>query len=150
MRKYSINNYVLISNNKYVYKFLNAITIMQTPTEIMYWEILPAIRSSFVFEMKEEHNLKQKEIAEVLGVTPAAISQYLNQKRGTYEFSKPFKQKIKISVLEILSKKSTPFEETNKLIAQFQKSKDLCLICSHKNNLTNFKEIEFILLSFET
>ncbi len=137
MRKYSINTYVLIRNNKYVYKFLNAITIMQTPTEIMYWEILPAIRSSFVFEMKEEHNLKQKEIAEVLGVTPAAISQYLNQKRGTYEFSKPFKEKIKISVLEILSKKSTPFEETNKLIAQFQKSKDLCLICSHKNNLTN-------------
>lgn len=110
---------------------------MSTPTEILYWEILPSIRSAIVFEMKEKHGLKQKDIAELLDVTPAAISQYLKQKRGKFKFSEVFKEEISKAVEKIIFKQSTAFEQTNKLITFFQQSKDICVICSQKNNLNN-------------
>jgi predicted transcriptional regulator len=110
---------------------------MSTPTEILYWEILPSIRSAIVFEMRDNHQLKQKDIAELLNVTPAAISQYLKQKRGNFVFTESFKLEIKNSVDLIISKKSLVFDQTNKLIKLFQTSKDICIVCSEKNNLKN-------------
>jgi predicted transcriptional regulator len=110
---------------------------MSTPTEILYWEILPSIRSSIVFEMRDNHQMKQKDIAELLDVTPAAISQYLKQKRGNFIFTDSFKLKIQKSVELIISKKSGVFEQTNFLIKTFQESKEICVVCSEKNNLKN-------------
>ncbi len=107
---------------------------MSTPTEILYWEILPSIRSAIVFELKEE-GLKQNEIANFLGVTPAAISQYLKQKRGKFVFDSKFKLLIKESVQKILNKKSTAFAETNFLIKEFEKLGHLCKLCVDKNSL---------------
>jgi hypothetical protein len=43
---------------------------------------LPAIRREFAKIMIERYGLNQKEVAGKLGVTDAAISQYLSAKRG--------------------------------------------------------------------
>lgn len=47
--------------------------------------ILPAIRRELSERMKTL-GLEQKEIARRLGVTAAAVSQYINEKRGELEF----------------------------------------------------------------
>lgn len=113
-----------------------------SPSEIIYWQVLPAIRREIVFQMKGE-GLKQKEIADILELTPSAISQYLKSKRGEHDFREEFKKEILNSTKNIISKKSTPFEETNLLIKKFQKSKEICGICHTKNNTKKSCEVCF-------
>ncbi len=53
-----------------------------TPCEYMMWNGLPVIRKEIAESMINNHGLNQKETAAKLGVTPAAICQYLSKKRG--------------------------------------------------------------------
>lgn len=56
---------------------------MKTPCELIVKTVLPTIRAQMVLELVEKHGLSQKEAAEMLGVTTAAVSQYLSKKRAT-------------------------------------------------------------------
>lgn len=107
-----------------------------TPNEIIYWEILPAIRSSMVFEMKEQ-GVSQVQIAQILGITPSAVSQYLKSKRGNFEFSEDFRSEIRNSVKKLTNKNSEAFAETNRLIKLFEKSKEICVVCNNKNSTSS-------------
>ena len=51
------------------------------PVEIEYWYILPAIRREISAYFKSK-SLKQKQIASILGITEAGVSQYLKGTRG--------------------------------------------------------------------
>jgi len=48
----------------------------------MMWNGLPAIRKEIAESMINNFGLNQKEAAKKLGVTPAAVCQYLSKKRG--------------------------------------------------------------------
>ncbi|MGD0327623.1 MAG: helix-turn-helix domain-containing protein [Halobacteriota archaeon] len=50
--------------------------------EIIVQYVLPAIRAEMAVRMKEE-GISQAQIARILGVTPAAVNQYVKSKRGT-------------------------------------------------------------------
>jgi len=54
----------------------------QTPCEYIVWNGLPIIRRGIVKVMISKHGLSQKEAAEKLGISTAAVSQYLSGKRG--------------------------------------------------------------------
>ena len=54
------------------------------PQEIEVWYILPAIRKELVRVFKEKGK-SGKEIAFLLGITPASVSQYGKDKRGGAE-----------------------------------------------------------------
>lgn len=54
---------------------------MLTPQEIEVWYVLPKIRSAIALELKNK-GIAQKKIAEIMDITPAAISQYLHNKRA--------------------------------------------------------------------
>ncbi len=54
----------------------------QTPCEYMMWNGLPVIRRELAECMISNYELSQKETAKKLGVTPAAICQYVSGKRG--------------------------------------------------------------------
>jgi len=53
-----------------------------TPCEYMMWNGLPVIRKEIAESMINNFGLNQKEAAKNLGVTPAAVCQYLSKKRG--------------------------------------------------------------------
>ncbi|MFW9912999.1 MAG: transcriptional regulator [Candidatus Thorarchaeota archaeon] len=55
---------------------------MRPPCEIIVAAILPAIRSLLARELVEGHSMSQTKVAELLGTTQPAISQYISQKRG--------------------------------------------------------------------
>jgi hypothetical protein len=59
----------------------------------MMWNGLPVIRKEIAESMINNFGLNQKETAKKLGVTPAAVCQYLSNKRG----------KIKIVDVDILN-----------------------------------------------
>ncbi|MFH1450838.1 MAG: helix-turn-helix domain-containing protein [archaeon] len=51
------------------------------PCELVVWRILPAIRARLAQELAKK-GMSQKDIAAQLGITPAAVSQYISKKRG--------------------------------------------------------------------
>lgn len=55
---------------------------MRPPCETIVSAVLPAIRSLIARNLIENHSMKQTEVAEILGTTQSAVSQYLKQKRG--------------------------------------------------------------------
>jgi uncharacterized protein len=54
----------------------------RTPCEYIMWNGLPVIRKEIAESMIANFGLNQKEAAEKLGITPAAVCQYLAHKRG--------------------------------------------------------------------
>ena len=55
---------------------------MMMPCEIVVKSVLPAMRALIAKELIENHDLKQVEVAEIMGITQAAISQYIRGERG--------------------------------------------------------------------
>lgn len=70
---------------------------MRTPCQIAHWHLLPAITAELAFQLKKL-KVQQKQISEILGVTPSAVSQYLAKKRGT-EAKLPINAKKQIQLL---------------------------------------------------
>lgn len=58
---------------------------MKIPCEIIVWQVLPVIRREFARNMIKNHKLTQKNTAQKLGLTEAAVSRYVSGKRGTSE-----------------------------------------------------------------
>ena len=54
----------------------------KTPCEYIIWDVLPVIRKEIVCCIVQNFGLSQKEAAERMGLTPAAISYYKCHKRG--------------------------------------------------------------------
>ncbi|HHF55590.1 MAG TPA: helix-turn-helix domain-containing protein [Thermoplasmatales archaeon] len=74
----------------------------KTPCEYIVWGVLPCIRKKLA-EVLYKKGLSQKEIAEMLGVSNAAISQYLSNKRGKLgKFDDEIEREIEISAEEII------------------------------------------------
>lgn len=52
------------------------------PCEKIIWYGIPVIRRELAFSLINQFGLSQKEAAIKLGITPAAVSQYISKKRG--------------------------------------------------------------------
>lgn len=57
------------------------------PCELVIWYVLPDFRSEISRKLYEDYHFKQVEIAKLLGVTKAAVNQYLSSKRGDNFFN---------------------------------------------------------------
>ena len=53
----------------------------KTPCETLVWDVLPCIRRQLAEKLKEK-GLSQRNIAQKIGVSEAAVSQYFSNKRG--------------------------------------------------------------------
>jgi hypothetical protein len=77
------------------------------PQELEVRYILPAIRRELAKALIEKHELSQKETAKLLGLTEAAVSQYLHSKRATeVVFSKEIVNEVMKSAEIILKEKT--------------------------------------------
>jgi len=78
------------------------------PQEIEVWYILPVIRRKIALKLVQKGR-PQKEVAEMMGLTPAAISQYKQEKRATEKhiFDKEMEVELEHSVNSIINKTST-------------------------------------------
>ncbi|MCS3923486.1 transcriptional regulator [Methanosalsum natronophilum] len=55
---------------------------MKTSCEIMVQKILPAIRVALTRSLINEYGCNQQKASEILGLSRAAVSQYMSEKRG--------------------------------------------------------------------
>lgn len=98
------------------------------PQEIDVWYILPAIRRELAFALKEE-GMKQKDIAQRMRVTSAAVSQYMNNKRASeIKFNDKIKNEIKLSAKRVKNGGNAIKEifDVDKMIKQ---CKTICPLC---------------------
>ena len=112
------------------------------PQEIEVRYILPAIRKQLTIALAKK-GLKQKEVAEKLNLTPAAVSQYLSEKRGTTSFPESVKKEINNSTKLILENKSTPHKELYKISNMIKKTSTICDIHRLYDNVPKNCEVCF-------
>ena len=108
------------------------------PQEIEVWYLIPAIRKEIARIFVKEHNLSQKETSNILGVTEAAISQYLKSKRASkLKFSKKEIYQIKKTAEKIMKDKDNVVDYVYKLCNDFRNSGIMCRIhMKHDKSIT--------------
>jgi uncharacterized protein len=80
----------------------------RTPCEYIMWNGLPVIRKEIATHMITNFGVNQKQAAEKLGVTPAAVCQYLSNKRGNITIDDPeLLKEISLSADRILNSADT-------------------------------------------
>ncbi len=52
------------------------------PCEVIVWYVLPVMRRGLAVELLKKDTMTQAKVAELVGVTPSAVSQYLKDKRA--------------------------------------------------------------------
>jgi len=78
------------------------------------WYVLPEVRAELARQLVKD-GFSQKKAAEKLGLTPAAVSQYLSKKRGEKaRLSRNAKTKIRAAAKKIIE--SDGDAETSKII----------------------------------
>lgn len=88
----------------------------QMPQEIEVWFIIPAIRRELAKSMVEDHKFTQKLVSEHMGITEAAVSQYLNSKRANEViFTNGILDEIKKSVKVIIENRELLIPEMMRL-----------------------------------
>jgi len=76
-----------------------------TPCEYIIWNGLPVIRKEIAESMINNYGLSQKETAEKLCISPAAVSQYLSGKRGNANITdKEIRKEINRSAKRIIQR----------------------------------------------
>lgn len=103
----------------------------RTTCEYMMWNGLPVIRKEIAESMINDYGLSQKQTAEKLGITPAAVCQYVSKKRGRFEIQDSSIQKeIKISAKNIISNgDSYIISETCRICKLLRASGEIDLFC---------------------
>ncbi len=97
------------------------------PQEVEVLYILPALRREITIEMKKL-GIEQKEIANRLCVTEAAVSQYLKSKRASkVKFSKTALSLIKTSAKKIKDRRMM-LKETQDLLKILKKQGSICKV----------------------
>lgn len=111
----------------YIYSQYISICMQRTPCEYMIWNGIPAIRKELAETMIKQFGLSQREAAEKLGLTPAAICQYLSKKRGKNDiFDQTIVKEITISAEKIMKDNGSDVViETCRICRLIQKSKPL-------------------------
>lgn len=106
-------------------------TIM--PQEIEVWYIIPSLRKELTKIFVKDYKIKQKECANILGITEAAVSQYLKSKRANeISFSKKELGLIKKRAEMILKNKNENYmKNLYELCNELKGSKTICKF--HKN-----------------
>ncbi|MBT3416777.1 hypothetical protein HN706_01000 [Candidatus Woesearchaeota archaeon] len=92
------------------------------PQEIEVRYILPALRKELAIELSKD--MKQKEVANILNITPSAISQYHKEKRGKTDLK--IKKEIKLSKIEIMKNRFSAQPEILRLTKKIKDTRTIC------------------------
>ena len=95
------------------------------PQEIEVRYVIPSLRKELANGFANK-GLKQKDIAVLLELTPAAVSMYLAEKRGHTSFNHEIKELIGQSINKILNKESNTYNELYNLSKEIIKTTTIC------------------------
>ncbi len=124
---------------------LNAIqddfVIMLLPAEIESKTLIPALRAILSKKLAEDHKIKEDEISKMLGVTQAAVSNYIRGTRGDPQLIQKLLSEEQVAKLinELCDSLTTDMAYTPSSLAKFiglcNYIKSSLLICDIHHNL---------------
>ena len=131
---------------------------MLLPAEIESKSLIPALRAILAKDLANKHNIREDEISKMLGVTQAAISNYIRGTRGDPKLIEKLQEDKQVTVMlddisdSLSSDKAYTPSTLSKFIGLCNYIKSSLLICDIHHNLeTNIddeicKECENMLL----
>ena len=114
---------------------------MLLPSEIESKSLIPALRAIIAKKLADEHKIREDQISKMLGVTQAAISNYIRGTRGDPELIKKLLAEKQVSeiIIEICDNLATDKSYTPSTLAKFiglcNYIKSSLLICDIHHNL---------------
>ena len=100
----------------------------KVPCEVITWYILPVIRRELATKLVKQHGITQKKTAELLGLTDAAISQYVSKKRGKIDIGDTGAEEFDKSAQRILDGQPV--------------NKEICRLCKFLISVGILEEID--------
>jgi uncharacterized protein len=111
------------------------------PAEIESKSLIPALRAILAKKLAEEHNIREDEISKMLGVTQAAISNYIRGTRGDPKLIEKLVADEQVSLMlnELSKRLASDMAYTPSSLAKFislcNYIKSSLLICEIHHNL---------------
>jgi predicted transcriptional regulator len=114
------------------------------PQEIEVWYIIPAIRRELAKSLIETHKITYEKAGQILGISKAAISQYLKNKRASrIKLHDNINKEVEKSSIRLLKGKSDAVMEITKLLELIRKKQWYGSVCKKmiNNELQECKEV---------
>ena len=114
---------------------------MLLPAEIESKSLIPALRAILAKDLAKKHNIREDEISQMLGVTQAAISNYIRGTRGDPELIKKLLTENQVSEMifeicdDLSSDRAYSPSSLSKFIGLCNYIKSSLLICDIHHNL---------------
>ena len=113
------------------------------PQEIEVWYLIPAIRKELAKIFISKYEMSQKEIADILGLTESAVSQYLKDKRGNQlKFNLNERKIINKTAKKISEDKNNSIKHLYNLCNSLKNTETICDL-HRKHNPKISKDCDF-------
>ena len=104
------------------------------PQEIEVWYIIPAIRKELAKVFVKTHKLSYEKAGGILGISKAAVSQYLSNKRATkFKLPETIKKEVAKSVKKLLETPKQAPVEIEKILKIIRNKRCSCDLCKKYN-----------------
>ena len=110
------------------------------PQEIEVWYIIPAIRKELARLLTRKHGLSFEKAGGILGVSKAAVSQYLSNKRANkVKLTVDVKREVAKSAKIVVERPKLALGEMQRLLKYMKDSRCSCDVCRKYNkDVLNF------------
>jgi uncharacterized protein len=104
------------------------------PQEIEVWYIIPAIRKELARLLTKKYGLSYERAGDVLGVSKAAVSQYLSNKRANkVKLNSKARREIEKSAVVIIDRPKLALAEMQRILRFMKDNKCSCDVCRKYN-----------------
>jgi uncharacterized protein len=113
---------------------LTIVNMYMLPQEVEVWYIIPAVRKEFASLLTKEYELSYEKTGKILGISKAAVSQYLSDKRANkVKLNAETKKEIKKSAKAISENPKIAVGEIQRILKFMKDSKCSCNVCRRYN-----------------
>lgn len=104
------------------------------PQEIEVWYIIPGIRKELSKILTSKHKLTLEKAGNILGISKAAVSQYLNKKRGSaIRFPEKIRKEIEIAADRLVKDEKLAVKEILRILKLMKNTGCCCSVCKKYN-----------------
>jgi predicted transcriptional regulator len=104
------------------------------PQEIEVWYIIPAVRKELARLLTSEYGLSYEKAGNALGISKAAVSQYLSNKRANKVcLDAKTKKEIKKSAVKINESPGSAMTEVQRILKYMKDNHCSCNVCKKFN-----------------
>jgi len=100
------------------------------PQEIEVWYVIPAIRREISKCLIKDFGLSYEKIGKILGISKAAVSQYVNNKRASkIKLHEKASGQVMVSCQRLAKKESDAITEIKKILSYIRDKRLPCEVC---------------------